>query len=133
MALRNYMYSKHKQHDDISHLIFQGKEEETNNASSSGIQGKLEVKNIDEHALSHDEPRSQTLVHRETDDSQRLATLEKHDSGEQLNARDSAADVSADGTRKTHIEYSKAEQEGRSDSEVTLGSLESSGKIAKPE
>lgn len=130
MALRNYMYSKHKQHDDISHLIFQGKEEATSESTAST---KLEVKNIVEHSLSHDEVRSDTLVHRETDDSQRLASIEKHDSGKQLNARDGAADVSADGTHKLNIEYNKADQECRSDSVVTLGSLESSGKISKPE
>ncbi|KAL6928930.1 hypothetical protein ACO0SA_002261 [Hanseniaspora valbyensis] len=66
MALRNYMYSKHKQNDTISNLIFQGKEQTNNDNDAKQLEHHNNSKNslVETHE-SCDEHRSPTLVNNE--------------------------------------------------------------------
>lgn len=60
MALRNYLYSKHKQDDDISNMIYHrnGETEKDSEPKDAEQETKAEKE-------SCDEPRSDTLVHDE--------------------------------------------------------------------
>ncbi|XBW37075.1 hypothetical protein QEN19_002653 [Hanseniaspora menglaensis] len=62
MALRNYLYSKHKQDDKISNMIFHGREKNSNDIAKLPTVTENSLKNIVNETEQVDDHRSKTLT-----------------------------------------------------------------------
>ncbi|OBA24819.1 hypothetical protein HANVADRAFT_96826 [Hanseniaspora valbyensis NRRL Y-1626] len=141
MALRNYMYSKHKQNDAISNLIFQGKEQTNNNDVKLEHHNNNSSKNslVETHE-SCDEHRSPTLVNNEeTEVFKRVSnknpkiSIEQNDNDDISKINDKN-DSNENNNNINNINNNNINDKGlmneeRSDSIATLGSIENTEQL----